>query len=1040
MGLAYNLDVEYWETMSKYISPAFSQQGNDTKNAQGDRRPNSGCFDPPDWGFLWNDQPADPTEIGCQQIFPTGEYIIRDCVFINGFFVFCGSYKAFFKDLYGAGNDGYAWDGFLMPMRGYSNNTAAGTLFEWVKNTGEFVGVSNDREIAGFGILPMRFPLNIQPSAIGDAAATAADSSVGLQAIDIYKSRGTPFVGLGDFFGQAISIMSCGFQLVGDPVAQGMKFSDIDYVGFLTFGALLFFGSGQGEEPSPQNPAGRDISGPLFLGVSQPGQTQYGDYTEAEKANIQYGDAGMLNSRGSAMVQVGWKITTNNSFPNFNNTDRQNLRDLDVWLALDYAQQQNVGGEPYLYRNWLEGYTPSGLPVPNPLNLPADDPALAGVTSAAATVDNFPRRFMDITTYASVGFGVGEKESIFCISGDMSVGLDVLGNAVQTVPMVIGGAFPYDILEALMALGQDPATPPINFSFQYAGPYMICHVAGVSALSQVITIPGSAVGQNVWSPLPTANPTSIFANSYAAFSIVPYEAMGTPNAGVDASGALIYTAVNGMLDADGNTNGAIFVSGSFEDGPLGVECPFNNIALVGTVSEANTVMPTKWIGKAAQSRTFSPIEEEGAKGILSAIDSGRNDSFEYLTIRNSNTPDSELVGYKSNYQRYGLDGDENSQRIQSSTIKGAGSPTGQGFGFLGYKTGVGPILLMLDSGGGIYTNAFTIPTTANPTYSNIGALLNKGNDLNANTLPVTVPANVTRMALNCGWDNDRDQWLFCEQDPTLGTSIISVNAAFGATTNDNGFLDQTDNFVGPSPGFRTADCHSSLFVPFLMTNNLDGIVVMGGDDATSSGTGTQFGNTDLTVFGLHGINDGAGVATTTDPVGGCDAITYTVQNQQASFYKISGSTGRTASVWVDYVLFDGADALIATKLRERGMKVTIEAVEWFKRKIINSGDLNISAEEIEIWMREQQNEFSQMMQDAERQGRVRIKKKQVSAYGIDMSEVITPDFEDKEMQEFMKDYLPTSRPPTPEELRLEKQRKGGYSPEQNSYFDEVFED
>ena len=151
MGLAYNLDVEYWETMSKYISPAFSQQGDDTKNAKGERRPNSGCFDPPDWGFLWNDQPADPTEIGCQQIFPTGEYIIRDCVFINGFFVFCGSYKAFFKDLYGAGNDGYAWDGFLMPMRGYSNNTAAGTLFEWVKNTGEFVGVSNDKEIAGFG-------------------------------------------------------------------------------------------------------------------------------------------------------------------------------------------------------------------------------------------------------------------------------------------------------------------------------------------------------------------------------------------------------------------------------------------------------------------------------------------------------------------------------------------------------------------------------------------------------------------------------------------------------------------------------------------------------------------------------------------------------------------------------------------------------------------------------------------------------------------------------------------------------------------------
>ena len=81
-----------------------------------------------------------------------------------------------------------------------------------------------------------------------------------------------------------------------------------------------------------------------------------------------------------------------------------------------------------------------------------------------------------------------------------------------------------------------------------------------------------------------------------------------------------------------------------------------------------------------------------------------------------------------------------------------------------------------------------------------------------------------------------------------------------------------------------------------------------------------------------------------------------------------------------------------------------------------------------------------MMQDAERQGRVRKRKSQVSAYGLDMSQVITPDYEDKEVQEFIKDYIPQSRPPTPEEQRLEKQRKGGYSPEQNSYFDEVFED
>ena len=84
--------------------------------------------------------------------------------------------------------------------------------------------------------------------------------------------------------------------------------------------------------------------------------------------------------------------------------------------------------------------------------------------------------------------------------------------------------------------------------------------------------------------------------------------------------------------------------------------------------------------------------------------------------------------------------------------------------------------------------------------------------------------------------------------------------------------------------------------------------------------------------------------------------------------------------------------VIAAKLRERGMKVTIEAVEWFKRKIIHDGDLNIKQEEIEMWMREQQDEFQS--NDAVMPSVkvvIRKRKKQVSAYTLDLSEVITPD-------------------------------------------------
>tara|TARA_Y100001973_G_C5048264_1_gene256295 strand:- start:22 stop:723 length:702 start_codon:yes stop_codon:yes gene_type:complete len=231
----------------------------------------------------------------------------------------------------------------------------------------------------------------------------------------------------------------------------------------------------------------------------------------------------------------------------------------------------------------------------------------------------------------------------------------------------------------------------------------------------------------------------------------------------------------------------------------------------------------------------------------------------------------------------------------------------------------------------------------------------------------------------------------------------------------------------------------------LMTNELDGIVFMGGDNVDNNG-GTIWGYTgDGETNGrawVYGYNEAG--ATTQTPIDGWgqglpNVGTIEKKVSIMDTFILKGTTGRQAKVWVDYVLFDGADALIATKLRERGMKVTIEAVEWFKRKIINSGDLNIKQEEIEEWMRQQQDEFQMMMSDAERQGRVRKRKKQVSAYGLDALDSLNTDFEDKEVQEFMKEYLPKSRPPTPEEEMLERQRKGGYSPQTKSYFDEVFE-
>ena len=259
------------------------------------------------------------------------------------------------------------------------------------------------------------------------------------------------------------------------------------------------------------------------------------------------------------------------------------------------------------------------------------------------------------------------------------------------------------------------------------------------------------------------------------------------------------------------------------------------------------------------------------------------------------------------------------------------------------------------------------------------------------------------------WDNDRDQWIFIFSEPTSGLSAVSVTSTFTDSAYGKAYLDQTPAFLKKSS--LVQDYTTGMWSPFLMTNELDGIVLMGGDDLTNSGTSGIFGYTGdgevkCPSSWVYGVASSTTTQTPPYNWGTAGAIgTIEASYSKLLVFLIKGTTGREAKVWVDYILFDGADAVIATKLRERGMKVTIEGVEWFKRKIINSGDLNIKQEEIEMWMREQQDEFQMMMRDAERMGRVRKRKKQVSAYGLDILDSINTDFEDKEVQEFMKDYM-----------------------------------
>ena len=451
-----------------------------------------------------------------------------------------------------------------------------------------------------------------------------------------------------------------------------------------------------------------------------------------------------------------------------------------------------------------------------------------------------------------------------------------------------------------------------------------------------------------------------------------------------------------------------------------------------------------------------------------------------------NSRNGEEVGVKGNYPRLGFEPvDENTFAF---TFPQQGKRTGEGMGAMGWRTtGTDriPVVLVFDSGEGRFKNP-AIYTPGEPNYSvnyeYSNSLQNRGDKFNSEILIDT--DSTTRIALGCSWDNDRDQWIFLFGNYTSATenqsvSIVSVTSTFTDTARfGSAYLDQTKNFLdrGQTTGAPT-EFNNLIFKSFPMTNNLDGMMWFGSASNTESGfnyaNSGDVGTADAPPQSIYAKVVSSGTIANTlqyyekasngngGSYPGTVPVYYTgsrVDSEEAytsnttiwpttapylpstvKVFNLDGSTGREAFVWVDYILFDGADAVIATKLRERGMKVSIEAVEWFKRKIINSGDLNIKAEEIEMWMRQQQDEFTQMMRDAERQGRVRKKKKQVSAYGLDMLDALNTDFEDKEIQEFMQDYLPKSRPPTPEEEMLERQRKGGYSPQSKSYYDEVFE-
>ena len=446
---------------------------------------------------------------------------------------------------------------------------------------------------------------------------------------------------------------------------------------------------------------------------------------------------------------------------------------------------------------------------------------------------------------------------------------------------------------------------------------------------------------------------------------------------------------------------------------------------------------SKWTGRAQQQATFSPSYEDNCKGTDVFIEYIKNtpggptsgflidpDLQKNLlndpTISQEDIDISSLVGINPSAIN-AMTGISGTGNIFISGLSNKASPTlaqpysNLGYGLLAYVPGGDPYVFMYDYGTisvlSPATNILTPPVApAEPTFDIRASGLQEGDNMNA---AFTVDStSTTRRPISASWDNDRDQWIFTFADATNGFGFMSVNSAFSSQEGGNqfSFLDQSNNFVVPTPILAVDPTpESCIYTSRMMTPILDGMCIIGATD-------------DVTVKGQRALTAVA-IPMAVGPGG-------TTPN--FAVYTITGTTGRSANVWVDYLLFDGVDSLIATELQTMGLRVNVENVEWYKAKIIRKGDIGFTPEEIEDWVRSQQEEYKATKRLKERQGRSRVRKRQVQAWQedqADFQELVDGDFTEsggfeniKEFDKAAAEYVPDPSEATSDSSRKEKNK------------------
>ena len=87
-------------------------------------------------------------------------------------------------------------------------------------------------------------------------------------------------------------------------------------------------------------------------------------------------------------------------------------------------------------------------------------------------------------------------------------------------------------------------------------------------------------------------------------------------------------------------------------------------------------------------------------------------------------------------------------------------------------------------------------------------------------------------------------------------------------------------------------------------------------------------------------------------------------------------TNHKAEAYFEYLLYDGIDALIAKKLQQLGVRVTITNLEWYKQDVLKQG-LDLDADFFREWASAQTEENYQREKLAEFYGASRPQKREV---------------------------------------------------------------